>query len=132
MAILLISNRFMYEIAQKRCDLALTVINDASWIRLIQRHLSMTQGVSAMVFDRTVVSAHVSAGFSAAIIRPADDHEAWVLEFAHLGGDKDCLTYARRPHIKTYKHCDAALTDAVAVGVNYPGLKAGACESRLG
>jgi hypothetical protein len=62
----------MYEIAQKRCDLALTVINDASWTRLIQRHLSMTQGVSAMVFDRTVVSAHVSAGFSAdAIIRPA-------------------------------------------------------------
>lgn len=30
-----------------------------------------------MVFDLTVVSAHVSAGFSAdAIIRPADDQEA--------------------------------------------------------
>ena len=86
-----------------------------------------------MVFDRTVVSAHVSAGFSAdAISALPTNHEAWVLEFAHLGGDKDCLTYARRPHIKTYKHCDAALTDAVAVGVNYPGLKAGACESRLG
>ncbi|MDV7213025.1 hypothetical protein [Azotobacter beijerinckii] len=118
MAILLISNRFMYEIAQKICDLALTVINDASWIRLIQRHLSMTQGVSAMVFDRTVVSAHVSAGFIAdAIIRPADDQEAWVLEFARVDGDKDCLIYARRTCVKTYKHCDAALTDAVAVGM---------------
>ncbi|GAB3478659.1 hypothetical protein [Azotobacter salinestris] len=43
-----------------------------------------------MVFDWTVVSAHVSAGFIAdALIRPADDQKAaWVLEFARLGGVK--------------------------------------------
>ncbi|GAB3391903.1 hypothetical protein [Azotobacter armeniacus] len=71
-----------------------------------------------MVFDRTVVSAHVSAGFIAdAIIRPADDQEAWVLEFARVDGDKDCLTYARRTCVKTYKNCAAALADAAAVGM---------------
>lgn len=71
-----------------------------------------------MVFDRTVVSAHISAGFIVdAIIRPADDQEAWVLEFSRLGGNKDCLTYARRPSIKTYQTCEAVLTDAAAVGM---------------
>jgi len=72
-----------------------------------------------MVFDRTVVAAHVSAGFIAdAIIRPADAQKAaWVLEFARMDGDKDCLTYARRTCVKTYKNCDAALNDAAAVGI---------------
>lgn len=72
-----------------------------------------------MVFDRTVVSAHVNAGFIAdAIIRLADDQKAaWVLEFPRADGYSDCMTYARRTCVKTYKTCAAALADAAAVGM---------------
>ncbi|WP_349618135.1 hypothetical protein [Azotobacter salinestris] len=72
-----------------------------------------------MVFDRTVVAAQVSAGFIVnAIIRLADDQKAaWMLEFARMDGGKNCMTYARRTCVKTYKTCDAALTDVHAVGI---------------
>jgi len=56
------------------------------------------------------VSALVPEGFAIdTMIRQADDHEAWVLEFARVGGDKDCLSYSHRPQIKTYKTCAARL-----------------------
>lgn len=72
-----------------------------------------------MIFDRATATAAMSKGsITTATIRPAADQKfLWILEFSCSDGRRERMTRARKPIVKTYKTCDAALADVHAIGM---------------